>query len=141
MLLLHHCVLYFKLQVTQQRTLSGAVASTSMLCRVTLPEGRTSFPADIPVSLPPSQTYCMMQSDKRVQGQRSPLFGKPLLWDTHHPPSALRQSLPECKGVFCLLSTHNLRSFSIQTCEIVPVDEVVICKLQAPSITSSTTQS
>lgn len=135
-LLLHRCVLYFKLYVTQQWTLLGlqpAVPSSAV--QLSLPNSRTSFTAQTPVLPPPSQTYRMTQS-KCVQGHHSPLLGRPLLWDAHHPPSALRQSLPERKALFCLLSTYNLGSFSIQTCEIVPVDEAVTCKLQAPSINS-----
>lgn len=66
-----------------------------------------------------------MIRSKCVQCHHPPLLGRPLLWDAHHPPSALRQTLSECKAVFCLLSTHNLGSSSIQTCEIVPIDEAV----------------
>lgn len=64
--------------------------------------------------------HSLTHDTQRVcQGHHCLLLGRPLLWHSHHPPSALCQSLPEHKAVFCLLSTHSLGFFSIQTCKIL----------------------
>lgn len=112
--------------------------NTSTFCCVTLaPKQQDFFHCRRSVLHSPSQTYGISQS-KCDQSHQSPLFARSLLWSAHHSPSALCQSLLEHNFVFCLLFTHFLELFSTQTCETVPGDEVVICKLQAPSITPST---
>lgn len=136
MLLLHPSVLHCRQYLTQQWTCPGAAASASTLCCATLPPRQLGF---FPCRHPRFTASIRLTTQHKASMFRAInlLLGRSLLCDAHHQPSVPCQSLPKHKAVFCLLSTHNLGSFSMQTCQIVPVDEVVIYKLQGTSITST----
>lgn len=127
------CVLYFKLYVTQQGMLPGVAARTSTFSCVNLPPKQqdffhckhprfTAFITDLP---PDTKQVCSGPS------LLTPWKSFEML--TFCPASVI----PWAQSCFTCFPLTTMGPFSIQTCEIVPAHEAVICKLQDPSITSS----